>query len=152
MSQVISMLVHDASSSQYARSMLGPRRRSGSSLENSVAMAPDGHVRRRLLGSYRTIPAWRNRENARRPLNARIPHVGSRRSHNGDIPGVAALDLASYPFGSRARLAEAAAGEQEPHVPIAWRRKLIGPRSLQPSVAFLNFVADGRFAPLAIRN
>src|SRR5689334_15647804 len=65
MSQVISMLVHDASSSQYARSMLGPRRRSGSSLENSVAMAPDGHVRRRLLGSY--VGRFQLGETARMP-------------------------------------------------------------------------------------
>jgi hypothetical protein len=52
LAQAASGCFHEASSSQSARSMFGPRSRSGSSAEKVVAVAPFGQVSRRLLGSY----------------------------------------------------------------------------------------------------
>ena len=129
---------HLASSSHQAASNCGPRRLSGVVGGEELgdgAVAPDDLVARDLIA--RTLARRVHAEQARDTFHHDAAHLGDGETDERDAAGRRARRnriadcLGAHPFGSGARLARAAAPQQQPRLPglaagSGERRELIG--------------------------
>ena len=104
----------------------------------------DGSVRpgqaplRRLV--LRPVPRRRDRQQAAFAFDHHVAGIGGGRRDQRDVPRPVCRDALANELRPGARLAEAAAGEEQPDPPIARRRLLLVPRPQPPIEACLGDV------------
>ena len=133
MSQVSCCLPQLHSSSHQAASCCGPRRRSGSSAEYSMACAPLGHTQAALGGLIqRPVPRRRRWRRCRFAQHHDVAGVGGGGATSAMRMTPSTLHQLAHPFGAGAGLAGAAPGQEQPVAPVAGRRQLREARPGRP--------------------
>ena len=116
------------------------------------AIGPSQPALRRLI--VRHIPGRRHRQYAALAFDHDISCIGGRRRDEGDA-SAALTNLDPHEFGATTRLAEAAAGEQEPCSPIAgWRQLIVAGPPFPIVIEFFELflaIAPQNLVPLRFR-